>query len=214
MSDIVLDVQGQPAAPGPGQIVIFADDITQQAQAKINNGAVETLGDLDNVSVANVAAAFAADTYLAGSSILLPRSQPRIGTTYRCRFDMVKTAAGVAAFAINVRFGVNQTTADAARLTFTFGAGTAAVDTGIFEVFVHFRSIGAAGVIAGMCRCTHHLAATGLISTGASGTGIITNQVSAGFDTTVPSSFIGISVNGGAAFSGTNSIVQARLYKI
>lgn len=214
MSEIVLDVQGQPAAPAAGQVIIYPDDITLQLQAKINNGAVETLGDLDNVSVANVAAAFAADTYLAGSAILLPRSQPRIGTTYRCRFDMVKTAAGVAAFAINVRFGVNQTTADAARLTFTFGAGTAAIDTGIFEVFVHFRSIGAAGVIAGMARCTHHLAATGLISTGASGTGIITNQVSAGFDTTVASSFIGISVNGGAAFSGTNSIVQARLYKI
>lgn len=214
MSELVLDVQGQPAAPAAGQIIVFPDDITMQVQAKRDNGGVETLGDIANASTASVAAGFAADTYLAGSASLIPRSQPRIGTTWRCRFDMVKTAAGVAAFAINVRFGVNQTTADAARLTFTFGAGTAAIDTGIFEVFVHFRSIGAAGVIAGMCRCDHHLAATGLISTGAAGTGIITNQISAGFDTTVASSFIGISVNGGAAFSGTNTIVQSKLYKV
>lgn len=213
MADIILDVQGQPATPGAGQVVLFPDNITLQAQAKDGNGRVNTLGDLVNVSVANVAAAFAADTYLAGSSLLIPGSSARIGTTYRCAFDMVKTAAGVAAAAVTVRVGIAGTTADAARLTFNFAVGTAAIDTGIFEVFAHYRSVGAAGVLVGMCRCTHHLAATGLISTGASGIGIIL-VTSAGFDTTVASSIIGVSFNGGAAFSGTNTVAEAELYAV
>lgn len=124
---------------------------------------------------------------------------------------MVKTAAGIATPILAIRFGTAGTTTDTARLTFTFAAGTAAIDTGIVEVLVHFRTVGATGVATGSARIAHHLAATGLTSTGASGTGIIL-ATSAAFDTTVASSIIGASFNGGTSFAGTNTLVQAELF--
>jgi hypothetical protein len=102
--------------------------------------------------------------------------------------------------------------ADAARLTFTFAAGTAAIDTGKFEVTAHFRSIGSgtSAVLVGLSQCDHHLAATGLTSTGASGNAILM-VTSAGFDSTVANSIIGASFNGGASFAGTNVVVESSL---
>lgn len=213
MADIVLDVQSPPTTPAAGQVVMYPCSRTKKYKSRDDAGLESIFGGIENASVASVAAGFAADTYMAGSPILVPNSSFRVGSIYRFVFDMVKTAAGTAAFTATLRIGTLGTTADAAILTFAFGAGTAAVDTGIFEIWAHIRSIGAAGVMTGMCRCTHHLAATGLISTGASGTGIILNT-SAAFDTTVANSIIGVSVNGGAAFSGTNTLQQAQLLNI
>lgn len=109
--------------------------------------------------------------------------------------------------------GTLGTTADAAILTLAFAAGTAAVDLGTFDVWVTFRTVGTgtAAVVAGVARCSHHLAATGLVSTGASGTGIV-KGTSAGFDSSTQT-ILGLSVNGGASFSGTSTMVQARLAK-
>jgi hypothetical protein len=167
---------------------------------------------VQKVSTANQTG-FAADTYMTGSGIAIPASLAKVGTIYRFRFDMVKTAAGVATPIIIVRFGTAGTTADAARLTFTFAAGTAAIDTGVWELSCHFRSIGAAGVLTGMAKLDHHLAATGLSTTGAAGTGVIL-VTSAAFDTTVAASIIGVSFNGGAAFAGTNTLQQAELINV
>lgn len=209
MSDILLDVQSAPTTPASGQAILYADTRTKKHKSRNDAGEESTLGGLGSVSTANQTG-FAADTLLTGSAISIPTSLVRVGTTYKLLFDMVKTAAGTATPIISVRFGTNGTTADTARLTFTFGAGTAAIDTGIFEVWVHFRSVGATGVAVGMARCTHHLAATGLTSTGASGTGIIL-VTSASFDTTVANSIISASFNGGASFSGTNTVVQSQM---
>ena len=125
---------------------------------------------------------------------------------------MVKTAAGTAAGTVIVRVGTAGTTADTARLTFTWGAGTAAVDTGIYGVIVHFRSVGAgtSAVLVGYVQLDHHLAATGLTATGAAGTGVLL-VTSGGFDSTVANLVIGASYNGGASFSGTNTVVEAEL---
>lgn len=163
-----------------------------------------------NASTANQTD-FSSDTYLTGSSIAIPSGRPpTVGTVYRLVFDMTKTAAGTAQAAVVVRYGTAGAVGDTARLTFTFAAGTAAVDSGIFEVVAVVRVAGASATMAGFCRCTHHLAATGLVSTGASGTGIIYATASA-FDATVAGSIIGASFNGGASFSGTNTLVQASL---
>jgi hypothetical protein len=163
-----------------------------------------------NASTANQTG-FAADTYLVGSNITIPPTL-KIGSRYRLTFDMVKTAAGTAASTLIIRYGTAGSTADTARVTFTFGAGTAAVDTGTYEVFCHFRSVGSgtSAVLQGMIECSHHLAATGLISTGASGNGILL-VTSGGFDSTPAGSIIGASFNGGASFSGTNTKVEAEL---
>lgn len=165
---------------------------------------------LSNFSTADVSAGYASDTYLAGSSIAQPAGGWVAGGRYSCVFDMVKTAAGTAQFTVTLRIGTGGTTSDASICSFAFAAGTAAADTGTFEVYAHFRSVGggAAAVVAGVCYCSHALAATGLISTGASGAGQI-QTTSSGFDSTIPNTIIGLSVNGGASFSGTNKVVEA-----
>jgi hypothetical protein len=171
---------------------------------------------LSNGSLTNVAGGYAADTYLAGSTITAPAAGAwQVGTILKWQFDLVKTAAGVAALVITVRLGTLGTTGDAAIYTFTFGAGTAAVDTGIFDITVEFRSIGAgtAAVVAGKAECRHHLAATGLVSTGASGIGILVPGASAGFASTTQTK-AGLSVNGGASFAGTNTMVATSADKL
>jgi hypothetical protein len=163
-------------------------------------------------STADVSAGYAADTYLAGSSIAAPSTGFLAGTRYSCTFDMVKTAAGTATPTVIIRIGTAGAIGDAAICTFTFAAGTAAVDTGTFVVTAHFRTVGGGtvAVVSGTCECRHALAATGLVSTGASGQGQI-QVTSSGFDSTPAGSFIGISFNGGASFSGTNKVVEAEL---
>lgn len=169
---------------------------------------------LNNASAAAVSAAYAADTYLAGSAITIPTAGGWVaGSRYRCEFDMVKTAAGTAAFTITVRMGTLGTTGDGSVLSLAFAAGTAAADTGWFDLDVVFRSVGAgtSAVVAGIVRCTHNLAATGMTTTGSGGTGTF-GGVSAGFNSTTQT-IIGLSINGGASFSGTNSLVFASLDK-
>lgn len=204
-----------PSTPSSGKAKYYFDNYAMASRSPNfttldDAGIKNVLQTLVNGSTTTVSAAYAADTYLAGSSITIPPSGIKVGTKYKLKFDMVKTGAGTAAFTVTIRFGVNGTTADTARVTFTFAVGTAVIDTGIFEVEVIFRVAGASATAAGFCECTHHLAATGLITTGASGTGIILATASA-FDSTVAGSIIGASINGGASFSGTNTFVSAEL---
>lgn len=162
------------------------------------------------VSVSTPAAGFAADTYLVGSAVPVPTGGFVNGMRYTCVFDMVKTAAGTATPIVVVRIGALGTTADAAILTFTFAAGTAAVDTGTIVVTAHFRISGTAAVLVGTCEIRHALAATGITSTGASGQGQIA-VVSSAFDATIANTVIGVSFNGGTSFAGTNTLVEAEL---
>lgn len=209
MADILLDTQGVPATPSTGQGVLYFDSVSKKLTTKNDAGVVDTLDDVATASTANQTG-FAADTYVAGTALTLPPGLARVGTSYYATFDMVKTAAGSAAATVIVRFGTGGTTADAAILTFTWGAGTAAVDTGVFEVWCHWRTVGASSVLVGMCACSHALASTGLISTGASGSGLLL-ATSAAFNSTVANSIIGVSFNGGASFAGTNTVVQSYL---
>jgi len=212
MAQILLDTQSIPTTPAAGQGIIYFDNVTKKLTTKNDAGTVDTVDDVVTTTTANQTG-FAADTYMTGSSLAIPPGLLRVSSSYYFVFDMAKTAAGTAATTVIIRIGTNGTIADTARLTFTFGAGTAAADTGIFEVWAHVRSVGASGVMVGMCRCTHALAATGLISTGASGSGVIL-VTSSGFDTTVASSFIGVSFNGGSSYSGTNTVQQAYLRNV
>lgn len=202
------------ATPASGVTALYVDSLTKKVQSKNDAGTVDTLAGFLNFSTANQTG-FAADTYLAGSNISIPTSLVRAGTIYRLKLDMTKTGAGTATPILVVRFGTAGTTSDAAILTFTFAAGTGVIDTGIIEVRAHFRTVGSgtSAVMVGECEIAHHLAATGLTSTGASGTGIIL-VTSSGFNSTVASSIIGASFNGGTSFSGTNTLVQAELTNV
>lgn len=203
-----------PGTNTAGYVIDYPDATTRRLASRDESGFITRYPYmLSNASVAPQTG-FAADTYLAGSSIVIPSAGDwSVAQTYYCTFDMVKTAAGIAAFAITVRLGILGAVGDASVLALTFGAGTAAIDTGIFEVAVTFRTVGTgtSAVVAGFVKCQHHLAATGLTNTGASGTGIIL-ATGSGFNSTTQT-VIGLSVNGGASFAGTNTLVQSQLVK-
>jgi hypothetical protein len=98
--------------------------------------------EVSNAATSTPAAGFAADTYVVGSSLLIPDNKLQAKTIYRCRFRVSKTAAGTAAPTVNIRFGTAGTTSDASLCLFTFAAGTAAVDSGVFEIWGTFNSGG------------------------------------------------------------------------
>ena len=159
-----------------------------------------------NQSTSEQGPGFAADTYLTGSSIntfgLL-----KDGTRYRLVFHVAKTNAGVAAPTVIVRFGTAGAIGDAAILTFTLLAQTAAVDNGRFELDLTFRNPGAACIAAGVIQVAHALATTGLQTRNSH----VVQVTSAAFDTTVANSFIGVSLDGGASAAWTVQLVQASL---
>lgn len=154
---------------------------------------------------------FASDTYLAGSVVSIPQGKIKIGTKYRVRFNVVKTAAGVAAPVINVRIGTAGTTADASRAALTFAAQTAVVDEGEFEIEVVFRAAGAAAIIQAMGILGHRLAATGLST---SNNSVAVALSVAAFDATLANLKMGLSVNGGTSAAWTVNIVSADLVNL
>lgn len=151
---------------------------------------------------------FATDTYLVGSDVPFPAGMPIVGTTYRLIFDVTKTNVGTAAPTITIRIGTAGSTADSARCTIAFGAGTAAVDSGLFEVICDFRTVGGStsAVLQAVSRLTSNLTTTGLSNA------VKAKPVtSSGFDSTVGSSRIGASYNGGTSAAHTIQLVRAEL---
>lgn len=150
---------------------------------------------------------FSSDTYLTGSSIAIPAGWPLAGTMYHMIFDVTKTAAGTATPIVTVRFGTAGAIGDTSRCAFTFSAGTAATDTGKFEVFALFRTVGSgtSAVIQGNCSLDSQP------TTGLSSLIHDVQTTGGGFDSTVASSFIGVSYNGGASAAHTVQMVRAEL---
>ena len=180
------------------------------AQGIIKNAAV-TAGLIVGVGSTAAQTGFAADTYLAGSALALPTGLIRAGTSLYWVFDVVKTAAGTAAPKVIIRFGINGSGSDVARVTFTFSIQTAAIDRGIIEVWANFSFAGSVATLAGIAKLSHQLAVTGLNTVQPAGMQTLA-VTSGGFDSTVPSSFIGLSVNGGASAAWTVTAVQASAY--
>jgi hypothetical protein len=177
-------------------------------------------GSVSSVFAASVAAqgaGFAADTYLTGSYVKIPattgKGAVKAQSQYRAKFAVTKTAAGTATPIITLRVGTAGTTADSSRGTLTFPAQTAVIDTGLFEVFATFRTVGSGTSATIICTGTlvHSLAATGFSTIAAPA---VIATVSGGFDSTVASLGIGLSVNGGTSAAWTVQIVQAELYNL
>jgi len=166
-----------------------------------------SLGRLRNWSVAAQGAGFASDTYVTGSAILIPSGYPLVGTCYTCRITASKTGAGTATPIVQIRIGTAASTADTSRCSFTLSAGTAATDVGEFEVTGVFRTVGSgtAAVLQGF------LGLTSQATTGFSSLLKGVQTTSGGFDSTVASSYIGVSVNGGTSAAWTVQQVDAQL---
>ena len=186
--------------------VIPVVDVTNGVTKKIQLSAIGV--ELKNTSTTSQGAGFAADTYLTGSNITLPTGGPVVGTTYKLTFDVTKTAAGTATPIIQVRIGTLGTTGDASILTFTFGAGTAAIDTGIFEIIATFRTVGSgtSAVLQGITRLVNNLTTTGISNAKKS-----VSTTSSGFNSTTAGLIIGVSYNGGTSASHTVQLVRAEL---
>lgn len=165
---------------------------------------------LYNFSTAAQGPGFSSDTYLTGSAVQIPGQGVRVGTAYRCRFSVAKTAAGTATPIIQLRHGTNASAADTSRCSFTFSAGTAATDVGLFEVLAVFRTVGSgtAAVLQGHC------AVMSQPTTGFSSLLKGVQTTSSGFDSTTAAAYLGVSVNGGASASWTVQLVQAELLNV
>lgn len=152
------------------------------------------------------------DSYIAGSGLTIVPSRLQAGSFYRCKLQIVKTGAGLAAPVVSVRLGTLGTTGDTARATLTFAAQTGVIDEGEMEIFANFRSVGSgtAAVLQGYGTLKHRLATTGLNVTA---TNTFVLNTGAGFDSTTPTK-MGISINPGASASWTVSLVQADLLNI
>ncbi len=216
MADIILaNNAAAPTTPSSGFSDAYFDSTSKKLRSKADDGTVTIYPYMITDASGVGATGFATDTYLSGSSCTVPVAGDwTVGMSYYCMFDMTKTNVGTAAFTITVRMGTAGTTSDTTLAqAIAFGAGTGAIDEGIFETWITFKTVGSgtSAVVAYTAKCAHHLAATGLISTGASGIGII-KGTSAGFNSTTPT-IIGMSINGGASFAGTNVTVQANLTK-
>jgi hypothetical protein len=161
-----------------------------------------------NASTAQQGSGFASDTYLTGSNITIPSGAPYVGTKYLLEFDMTKTNVGTATPIITLRIGTNGSTSDSAICTFTFGAGTAAADTGTFRVIAVFRTVGSgtSAVLQGNAALTSNLTTTGLSNAVKS-----VDSTSSGFNSTTSSLIIGCSYNGGTSAAHTNQLVHAEL---
>lgn len=162
------------------------------------------------VATAGQGPGFATDTLITGSVVAIPSDGLKAGTAYRLRCSLNKTAAGVATPIFQVRLGTTGTTADTSRATLTYGAGTAAVDDGVFELMVTFRSVGGgtSAVIIAHGVISHRLNTTGLTN---GSYNAVTGNVSAGFDSTTPT-FISVSLNAGTSAAWTLSQVHAQLF--
>lgn len=170
--------------------------------------------NLRNQNTADVVAN-AADTYLTGSEIRIPANRPiGIGARFHWRLGATKTAAGVAAWTLNTRFGTLGTTGDTSRLAFTqvTDVQTAAVDAGTWEIRLIVRGpISASCIVAGIMEFQHHLAITGFSTVSGSDCYQVT---SAAFDITTAGMIVGLSCNPGAAGVFTFQVISAECENI
>lgn len=157
---------------------------------------------LTSVATSASAAGFAADTYVAGSGIVVPQGRIQAGSVYRCRLVVTKTAASTAIPAYTIRLGTNGTTADTAACSFTqTSAQTAAIDTAYIEFLATFRAVGASsGALYGMVTVAHDLAATGFASRASYVQGVASATT---LNTSAANTRIGISMNGGTSSAWT-----------
>lgn len=217
MAEIMLDEQSAPAAPAAGKSLIWPDSTSSKLSYKDDAGRAYTVGGvIRNWNTADVVAT-GVDTYLTGSSLAVPSHLLQAGTTFSWRIVFTKSAAGTAATTFIIRVGTAGTTGDAARITFTLPASTAAVDTAEVDIFAILRNTGAAGILAGNLVLNHNTPNTDLVA-GAGIAGLSSTPVlqgnSSGFDTTIAATIIGLSTNPGASGVYTHQIIVAEMLNI
>lgn len=173
----------------------------------------EQRGRQHNASTAAQTPAAATDVYITGSDVPIPANRLQAKTKYRLDLAITKSTAGTGTPTFNVRVGTAGAVGDTSRCLFTWpAANTAVADEMHVEIICTFRSVGSgtSAVIEGQLEAAHELTTTGFGGTGL-GSVIIMNTTGGGFDSTVASLKIGVSVNGGTASAWTIRQAQAVL---
>jgi hypothetical protein len=152
-------------------------------------------------NAADIVVTGAVDTYLVGLTL---GGRLKTGSMLRFTLRMTKTANGSATPIWTVRAGTAGGVGDTARLTFTGGAQTGAVDTGWAQILISIGNYGASAVMNSTFVMQHTGTTTGFLN-GAQGQTFA--AVSAAHDLTGPTTVIGISVNPGAAAVWTHQLV-------
>lgn len=190
-------------APGTAGSLLVSDGTNWKSKIDILTNS--------STSAQGGAGVFSGDTYLVGSGITIPVGGWTAGTTYKCRFDMSKTAAGTANLLLNVRIGTTGTTADAAVLAYNSGlAQTVNADQATFEILLTIRTLGASAAI--ICAVNIYRINATAVGFAALATPCIISAPTATttFNSTTATK-IGVSFNGGTSFVGTSQQVIAEL---
>jgi hypothetical protein len=143
-------------------MTILLPGVVQEVSAGSVAGNAGALGNrVKNQSTAAQTPAATVRTNIAGGNLPVPPAGLKVGTRLRWVFQMTKTAAGSAASTFDIALGTTGTVADAAVVSFTKPAGTAAADEGRVVIEALVKTVSATGVINGEFTLVHNLAATG-----------------------------------------------------
>src|SRR3990172_7812646 len=97
MADILLDEQSTPVTPPSGSGVIYIDSTSSSLRVINDFGTIKELRPpIYNFSTAAQVLSSSTRTYIIGSSILIPAEKMKIGSCFKWRFNITKTAAGTA----------------------------------------------------------------------------------------------------------------------
>src|SRR3954464_1771254 len=102
MADILIDNQAAPSTPAAGKSVIWVDSTTKKL-VQTDDGGTHRGATLSKNYGTGQLTGFVSDTYLTGSSILIPSFGMQIGQFYQWQVSIEKTNAGTAAIIVNVR---------------------------------------------------------------------------------------------------------------
>lgn len=155
-----FDTQAPPSTPASNVVSLYPDSVSKSMTQKTDSGKATTLAGILNASVA-AQAYTTTEIYLTGSNLSVPGHLIQVGSIFRWRIVLTKTA-GTAAPVFIVRVGTLGTTSDAAIVTFTgFVTPSSNTDTAWVDIEFVVRTIGAAATSEGAIRMNHALAATG-----------------------------------------------------
>lgn len=156
-------------------------------------------------SVAQQAVPATTRTQVIGTRVRVPTGGITAGGRYRARFNMTKTAAGVATSTVDISVGTTGTTADTARLSFTKPAGTAAIDEGMVDITAVFRTVSATGILVGEFELRHNGNTVGHAQVPV----VTLYATSAAFDNTAEELYIATNLTTGAADAISIEVAEA-----
>lgn len=169
-----------------------------------------------NSSAATQALVAATEAVIVGSQIVLPQGGLQIGSRFKWKLSMTKTAAGTGTTSILIKtntgivLAVGTTGGAATFATFAGDTETAAVDTAVWDIELVIRTINAStGTATGTLSAQNALAATGFFTVGVKAqTKAITAQ-----NTSATVLSIGLAVTTGAGDVVTVNYVTAEASK-